>query len=650
MRGVEPQRHRPDHYSFPFRRKEDDGGKAMRSGPASGNLVERIIREGLPVPDRREIWEWAAENVDFGNTEAFKGPYNVENVPWTRELLRAFNDPKVRKVSFIAPPQDSGKTKAAEVCMCSRICRQPAKMAFNGFTNESAKKWADTRWKPMMTACKPLLGRLSDNRHDTKKMRIVFPDNSFLIIQGASEPANRESDSIEVQINDECQFWLQPWLSQMHNRLNAFRKTSKILQIGLGGTVGTEWHQEWLLGNQGEWSHHCPACERLFQYRFNLRDPQGSNIHFDKTKVELRSDGMLDFTNFRPTVFVTCPQEHCCHRIDYDEILLAKMNRGGKYVSQNPSAPPSIVSLHVNAFAIGREPWSQIIEPWIKATVGRSVFATSLLQDFIQKKLAEFWEERPIIVRKQTQIGNFTRREMKDPAFWPDEWIRLFSMDNQEGAKGDVPHRWFVCRAFSRSGASRLIDCGRINEWDDCNKKALELGVPPWSIGRPGPWIVCDRWHKPQEVDTQCALYKWYGMMGQDTEEFLHPTGSEHEGEKMLFSDVRQLNLSYGHAKPQTGMDGGQMVACYYLYAKQKIEDILAALRGGKAETWEAPRDIEEFCPQYFEHMNSHQQVMESTKNGDRLMWRGISGAPDHLYDCETQLVVLGLMAGVFKR
>ncbi len=38
------------------------------------------------------------------------------------------------------PPQESGKTKAAEVCLAWRIKNAPAKMAFNTSTNESAKK------------------------------------------------------------------------------------------------------------------------------------------------------------------------------------------------------------------------------------------------------------------------------------------------------------------------------------------------------------------------------------------------------------------------------------------------------------------------------------------------------------------------------
>lgn len=609
------------------------------------NLIEQLVRESLPVPDRRPIEVWAADNVDFGNTEAYKGPYNVENVPQTRAILQAFQNPRVRKITAIMPPQESGKTKAAEVCLCWRICNYPAKTAFNTTTNVKAATWADTRWRQMMGACAALDEKFSDNRHDTSKRRIVWKDNSFLIIQGAELPANRQSDSIEVQINDECQLWEQPWLTQMQARLRAFRETGKILQIGLGGNMSTEWHNDYLNGNQGEWSHHCPKCAQLFQYRFNLRSTEGSNIRFDKRTVKVKPDGSLDFTEFRSTVHVLCTV--CGERIDYDEQKILRMNRHGQYVSMNKDASPENVSLHANAFAIGRRPWSEVLEPWIKATMGRSVFATSQLQQFITEELAEFWEERPIVVSKKVKQGDFTRREMRDPKFWKDEWLRLMSVDNQHGGRNDVAHRWFVCRAYAKDGSSRLVDCGRINEWEDVRKKQLELGVRDWTPELPGPWVVVDRQHDPAKVDEICARYRWFGMMGQDTEKYRHEKGTQfapQEAQDFYFSDERTIDIGFGT------IAGGRQIACYYLYSKQKIEDILALLRNGSAEAFEAPKDLEEFAPEYFEHINSHHQVMESSKNGDKLVWRGIGHTPDHLYDCETELVVLGLMAGVFKR
>jgi len=440
-------------------------------------------------------------------------------------------------------------------------------------------------------------------------------------------------------------------MSQMHTRTRAYKETHKILNIGLGGTIGSEWHQEWLNGNQGEWSHHCPRCDKLFQYRFNLRDPKGSNIHFDKTKVALKSDGNLDFTDFRPTVYVTCP--HCEVRIDYDEELLARMNldsmrRGDGYVYQNPSAPPDTISLHANAFAIGRRPWSQIVEPWIKATMGRSVFATSLLEAFITHELAEFWEERPIIVRKAIKFGDFTSKEMAKPGGWKDEWIRIMAVDNQHGSKGDIPHRWVVVRAFSRTGASRLVWAGRINEWADVRAKQHELGVRDWSPELPGPFVVVDRQFEPQKVDEVCARYKWTGVMAQElVSKYEHPQNSPFvtdENTAFYFSEDRTVDIGFGTAM------GGREFAVYFLYIKQAACDILAALISGQADIWEAPRDLNEFCPEYWEHINSYHQVLESTKNGDKLLWRRIGHVADHLRSCEEQLVVCGLRAGIFRR
>ena len=625
------------------------------------NLIESLVRENLPLPDNREIWDWAADNIDFGNTQAFKGPYNIDNVPWIMDPLRALKDPRIRTVIFRGPPQISGKTIMAQTYLCWRICERPANLAFNAFTNVKADRWADTRWKTMIgtdqirAACKRIAGRMSENRHDTKKRQNIFKAGDFLIIQGAEVDANRESDSVEVQVNDECQFWGEPWLSEMKSRTDAFSDTYKILNIGLGGTKGTEWSNQWLNSDRREWSHHCPTwiggCDKLFQYRFNLRDPEGATIHFDKTKVLLKTDGTFDYTAFRPTIYVGCP--HCGMRIDYDAELLARMNlesmrRGDGYVCTNPGADPKVIGFHINAFAIGRQPWWEIVEPWIKATMGRSVFEKELMHSFITHKLVEDWDDLPRVNRKEIQFGDYTSADMEKPGAWPDEWIRLMSCDKQHGARGDIPHYWVVIRAFSKTGASRLVWCGRVNEDHQLRELQLKYGVRDWSPELPGPWVVIDRQHKPQEVDALCARFKWYGIMAQENaEKYQHPRGSMMAPDEVAdhyFSEIREIDIGFG------SHTGERQIACYMLYVKQKICDILATLISGQADPWECPKDLYAFCPEYADHIGSFHQVMESTKQGDKLLWRRIGHNADHLRSCEEQLVVLGLMAGVFKR
>jgi hypothetical protein len=606
-------------------------------------LVADIIKGSVVLPDRREIPEWAAAEVDFGNAEAFKGPFDINNVPWIREMMRAFKDPTVRIVTMIAPPQESGKTKGAEVCLAWRITTAPAKMAFNTSTNVSAQKWQETRWEQMHQAVPAMVKKLSPNPNHKKKGRIIFADKTFLLIQGAETPANRQSDTVEVQINDELHLWERPWVTQMHSRTKAYKDTKKILNISLGGDEGSELHELWTEGCQGEWSHHCPKCSQPFQYVFNNQRPD-CNIRFDLTKVIQHADGRLDLTEFDKTVHVVCPRPGCAHRMDYDEEMLVKLNQGGRYVLMNPGANAEKVSLHVNSFAIGRRRWSEILLPWVRMNLRGGIFAPDILRTFICEELAEFWKEKPMVVSSEIRLGSYTRAEILKPGMWQDEWIRVFLGDNQRGSKGDVPHRWYLCRAFARDGRSRLVDCGRINEWSKFRDKQIELGVPEWSTARPGPWTCVDRRYNPVEVDEICARYKWFGLMGDDSEAYLHSKDSPHAGKLMPFSEARYIDIGFGT------QDQGRRHAIYHLWSSQKVQDMLAILRDGKANSYEVPSDIMTWCPEYADHINSHRQVMEQTRVGqEKRVWKRIGGWPDHLYDCECEAIVLGLMAGVFK-
>ena len=623
--------------------------------------IEQLIADAIVVPDRRAIRHWAGGSkpdrsdaaINFGNAEAFKGPYDVENVPWTNRILEAFQDPKVRMCTAVMPPQESGKTKAAETCLSWRIVNQPAKMAFNTTTNKKAEAWQETRWDQMIEACPAIKGQLHPSRHKRKQSRIVFRNGTFLIIQGAETDSNRQGDTVEVQVNDEIHLWEKGWVRQMHSRTKAYRETRKILNISLGGNYGSELHELWLGGTQEEWCHHCPKCDKLFAY---VHDPRRKdcNVRYDMTKAVMHADGRLDLRAFDETVRVVCLA--CGHEMTYDEDRLAAMNReslrrGDGYVVGNPDADPANVSLHVNAFAIGRRRWSEILEPWVRIHLRGGVFDAEVARIFICEDLAEFYEDRPIIVPKEIRLGSYRRADVIVPGSWKDEWIRVMGVDNQRGSKGDVPHRWFVCRAFSRPGAdgrcaSRLIDCGRINEWSELRAKQLELGIPSPTTDRPGPWVVVDRRHDPTGVDEICANFQWYGLIGTDADDYAHGPDSYWAARgRALFSEPRRIDIGFG-TKEQ-----GRLHAVYFLFADQKAEDVLAALRGGRAESWEVPSDIGEFCPEYAIHINAHRQEMIRDKRGnEKLTWVRIGWHPDHLYDCEKLVTVLGLMAGVFRR
>lgn len=614
--------------------------------------IAEAFRQNWPVATTEEVWEWAAREVDFGTSAAYRGRFDVMNVPWTKEIYRSWRDPMVRDITVIMPPQESGKTTAAEVCLAWRIVTSPAKMAWNTVTNVKAEGWSETRWENLVSCVPKMADKFSSNRHLKKKRRVIFRDRTFLLIQGAEVDANRQSDAIEVQINDEVMLWQRPWLEEMHTRLRAYRDTRKILNLSLGGDAGSELEEEWLEGNQMEWSHICPKCSRPFQYVFK-QDRKDCNIRFDMKKVVSYEDGRLDLREFEKSIYCFCPHEHCGEELRYDAELWQRLNATGVYVAKNPTADPAKVSIRANAFAIGKRPMSEILKPWVRLNLRGGIFNNETLRKFITTDLMEFWENKPIVVNTELNLGSYTRADMAKPPVmidgkcvsgWVDEWIRVMACDNQHGARGDVPHRWFVCRAFAKDGRSRLVDCGRVNEWDALQQRARDLGVPEWTEKKPGPWVVVDRRFEPVEVDEVCARFKWYGAVGYDQAEFVHTAGTQFGGRRMQFSEDRYIDVGFG---TQTQ---GRRHAIYFLWSSQRVQDYLALLRAGKAEGHDLPSDLMTFCPEYGEHINSHRQRIEEGKKGDQKnVWYRLSGWADHMYDCECELVVLGLRAGVFK-
>lgn len=612
-----------------------------------GADVCRAVR----IPDRRPTWEWAGGSlpdksdaaVNFGNTAAFRGVYDVRNVPWTLEFLRACDNPHVREVTFIAPPQDSGKTKAAETYIARRIATAPTNIAFNTTTNVKAEQWSETRWEAMLSSTKGIAERLSKNKNLKKKKRIIFKDGTFLLIQGAETEGNRASDSVEVEVNDEVYMWETPWLKEMHDRTASYRDTCKKINVSVAGKKGSELHQRFQAGNQLEWHHHCPECKQPFAYVFDAKNPK-CNIRFDLSAAVLHADGRLDLREFAKTVYVECPRPECRHRMTYDRDRLTDMNLKGVYIPQNPEADASIVSLHVNAFALGREPWHVILEPWVRLHIRGGIFTPEVLKEFITKKLAEFWDDKPFAVTTELKTADYTRSEIIRPGTWKDEWFRIIAGDNQRGARGDIPHRWFGCVAFSKRGEMRLVDAGRINEWNDVRKKQIELGVPDPTPDKPGPWVVFDRRHDPVTVDEWCARFRWYGMMGADQNEFLHPTYSEQfANTRQLFTEPRMIDIGFGTENM------GRTFATYFLWSSQRIQDLFAELRNGGMVQF--PKDINGWCPEAATHLNSHRQFIEHDRNGEeKRVWKRIGDTPDHIYDIMCEAVVVGCMAGIYRR
>jgi phage terminase large subunit GpA-like protein len=599
--------------------------------------LETIWRAAFTTRDNRSITDWAHEHIKFGSDSPFPGLFDADNVPWTRRIYEAWQDPSVRQIIISGCPQLSGKTIAAQVCMAHTQVNDPSPMGFYADTNGKAERFEATRWRPMLDKCPALADRV----RTATKGRTIFKDGSFLIILGAEAEANRQSDTLRHIVKDEAWRYGAGWGKQIDNRKEAFDRTGdwKTMALGTGGTKGTEFSNDHASGTCEEWHVPCPHCGGMHDYKWDHSD----GGVFEKEDV-MKADGSLDFRATGQTTHIKCP--HCKQRIEYDREERARANLSGEWIATNEDADPSIVSITISAFVVGKD-WRDIMERWIRIGKGHNVGQKQALKDFIRFVLAQFWEDRPIVVKQEMVTGDYTRADMLDGRM-DGEFTRLAAIDYQHGLRGDREHFWFVVRAYRADGSSRLVDCGRVDEVADLDDRLIAAKVERVSnADHKSSRVTIDCAFKPDVIYEFCLRFNWVGVRGEDRDmrqnggQYLHKIPVKKGVEFRVyknFSDLKSGQIGVGRTSKYNGL-----YAPWRAINNQAIEDQLYELRSGKAMAWEVPSDIMDFCPEYGQHINTHAKLnVSKDESHENYRWTLVGSQeqnPDHLYACEKYLV-----------
>lgn len=603
--------------------------------------IESAFRSAWQVKDNRTIIEWLSDNVRFGANSSFQGPFNIDNVPWTRRIYELWQDPGTRYVSISGAPQYSGKTVVAQCCMAWQVANDPAPMGYYAEIDSKAKRFADTRWRPMIDACPAVRHHILS---DTKQ-RTIFKDGSFLVILGAESDANRQSDSLRVVVKDEAWHYKSNWNKEIDDRTGSFEVTKdwKILSLGYGGMVGHDFVSNYNEGSQEVWEVPCPHCGGYHDYKWD-RD-NGGVFRWEK---KFDADGSTLLVNETlNTLHIECP--HCGGKIWYNEGERKKANESGRWRVTNRDAKPGHYSFRIPRFVNPSADWRDIVRMWLRISDGQGVGKRDALKDFIMKELAEQWEDRPLVKRSDLPKGNYTRQQMLNGE-WEDELTlpgghraRIATVDYQHGAKGEGEHMWFVVRAFSATGESRLVDCGKVYDWNDLNERLIECGVPPAFGGNPmGATVFVDCAWKQDVVFEKCAKFGWLGVRGEDTTDrryngmYLHTIRRKSGRSTKVLRHYSELNRGQLGIGVKSAFRG---YAPWRRLNNHGLENILYELRSGANAQWTVPEDIDEFCPDYAVHM-SNKIFVNIAKDGAKPEYRWqLAGRaethPDHLYDCE---------------
>jgi transcriptional regulator with XRE-family HTH domain/energy-coupling factor transporter ATP-binding protein EcfA2 len=578
---------------------------AKKTGPAAVGiaLIATGFSAGLREPYNGGIIQWCEENVILPHS-ARNPEFRRDTAPWLNFPLEQVASDEWSEV-VLATPTGGGKTTLVELLLPYIVAIDPGPTLMVGQTDDLAKEWAETRLMPVFDACKPVEELFpKKDRHAKRKTAIIFPHMPLFI--AAANMSSLQEKSMRYCIGDEVWRWRPGMIGELRKRHHD-RWNRKTLLVSQGADEGHDFDISWLRGTQHVAGFVCPNCNEWHQW-------QWSNVVIPKTEEGEFADAntIIEGTKYE------CPG--CKTLFDDTPTVRRELSKRTEYRAQNPNAVKGVCSIRWSILCVWWTPWGQVASEWKEAHEAARDNDFSQLRQFINKRLAETWKERDMEPAAELLGGDYRKNEYANGERWEDEAHRFLTVDKQRD------HFWAVVRAWSTSGASRLLWEGKLLTWEQIVALAERLKIRPR--------LVCiDAQFDSDEVYRWCAKMDWTALHGSGDEKFMHMVGNQKEFR--FYSPTKRANLGRG------------LFARYIFWASDPIKDKLYRLRRGAAEPWEIPSDV---SADYVAQIDSEVKkdfIQPKTKQVTQR-WQKIR-RHNHLWDCEAMQVAVAMIVKLFN-
>lgn len=582
-----------------------------------------IWSEAWRPPDRSPPWVWAQNHIQSIPYSPVPGRFRIENSPFIREPLEIITDPAVRQVCIIASVQ-SAKTTASELSLCYVIANLPGPTLWLNETDDDAKDQSESRLQKLFEECEPVRALFPRDRHKRRNTTIHFANGMTLWVLGAHNKTNLQRRSIRWIFADECWAYPQGHMAEAEARVTAFGWLGKCVWMSQGGEEGDDIDRKFETTDMREWTFACPQC--------GTRQPwKWENVEWSKSARN--DEGEWDYEQVRATASMHCAA--CNHYFDDSDKTRRELNGTGRFIPQNTRASKENVGFHWNALVTMS--WGKLAELYLRAKTAARRGDITLIQQFIQKRLALPWREyeedyKLEIVRSgyrkgeswEETAGVTPKGQIIAAPYDPSEisvHLIILTVDVQ------MDHFFAVVRAWSANGSSRLVWNEKVLSWDEIVALQERFGIHP-------NLVFIDAGYSTYDVYRQCAKRGWVALLGDRRPTYVHKT---RQGKSVLrfYSPRRKVALGHGQS-------------CYvHYFSNLNLKDALARLRRNqdpeRGSTWEVPDDIDD---EYLAHMEGEQRVK---KNG-KWFWEQIGKRPQHMFDCEVMQICAAFMLKLVGR
>lgn len=341
------------------------------------------------------VSEWAeAHRVLSRENSAEAGPWHNTRTPYLVEIMDAFTDPKVAKISLVASSQ-VGKSELELNIIGYIIDQDPGSILYIQPTVDDAKKFSRLRIAPMIRDSATLRSKVADIKSrdsGNTMLQKSFP-GGMLTIVGSNSASGLASTPAKYVLGDERDRWAlsagtegDPW-ALAEARTTTFYN-SKMVDVSTPTDKGTSpIEKSFNEGTRERWCHQCPHCGEY------------SNIVFNDIKFDFETVGSGRKKDYIiHSIAWSCPECGCIS-------TESEMRRQpAKWIAENPDAyAKGHRSFWLNAFSSPWQGWRKVVYAFLVARKD-----PQRLKVVYNTMLGELWEDRGDLEDEDAMLG---RRE-----------------------------------------------------------------------------------------------------------------------------------------------------------------------------------------------------------------------------------------------
>lgn len=486
-------------------------------------------------------------------------------------------------------------------------------------SDPKAKKHAEERLWPILRSIAEVRDLLPADKNQERTQSCIFGTMPYEIC--GPSLGNVQSDRIQTLVIDEAWILAAKYPGRLKEAMARLRiaerqKISLALIITQGGIVGDDAEVLWNKTDQCTRGFTCPGCATWQPYEWQVSENRYL-IRWDTNERTRPNGHTWNEAEVEKTIRLECPK--CQWTLTDTPENRDRLRKLSTYSPRNPSGRTGWRGHMFNDLEL--ESWSVLCREWREAMEARQSGDDEPQKQFVQKRLARFWDES--VYRERAITVADSKYATGEP--WPDKWADFMGVDVQK----DCRDFWWVIRSVARDGRSRLAKCGRCSTFQELRKIQLDNAVGDARL-------VIDARYESSQVFEACCNYGWTALMGEDKSFYPHYPKRDAPAELRYYSEKKSGDPGTGTVKQ------GRRKCLLYMFAKTPVQDRLQHLLEGQGLEFGIPRDVD---PVYLEHLSAVSRI----RKGGKILWETIGKKDDHLRSCEALIVAAMMIQRLIK-